>query len=108
MSKKKEIFDEVHDSLEKTAEKMKQRYLKNKTVAKGFKVGDRVQYRNLSKAKNHIKKKKDGSKWFPRKGFLVVKEIDEKSGMLRLRKRDGMKIVKSVSEKAAILYTDDK
>ena len=107
MQKKKKVFDEVKEELTKTREKMIERYARRKkTKPTKFKVGSKVQYRNLGVKK--LDKKKYASRWYPQKGFLVVKEYDEQKRMLHLRNPNGKKVVKKVPEKAAILWTGDE
>ena len=102
---RKEQFDEVHENLLKNAEKMKKTYAKQmKAKPSNIKVGDKVKYRNLVDLKNPIGKKKAARTLFPKKGFLVVKEIHE-SGNYQLRKPNGKKIIKSIPSSALVLYT---
>ena len=106
MSKKEKLFAAAHEELENSRKKMIDRYAKRKkTKETEFKVGSKVQYRNLSLKK--FEKKKKGSRFFPQKGFLVVKKYDTEKGILHLRRPDAKKTVKKVSEKAAILWTGD-
>ena len=80
------------------------RYAKRKkTKPVKFKVGSKVQYRNLSVKK--LDKKKKGSRFYPQKGFYVVKSYDQEKGLVHMRKPDGRKTVKTVPEKAVILWT---
>ena len=107
MEKKKKIFGDAHEELEKTKTKMIDRYAKRKkTKETEFKVGSKVQYRNISMKK--FDKKKKGSRFFPQKGFLVVKKYDKEKKIVELRKPDGKKTVKRVPEKAVILWTGDE
>ena len=99
-----DLFENVHESLLMNNAKMTDNYAKYmKAKPPEFKVGDKVKFRKNTA--NPIEKKKSDRKLYPKKGFYVIKEIDEKSGNYRLRKKTGKKVVKTVKANALVMYT---
>ena len=102
---RKKEFETVHANLLLNNERMIKSYEKQmKAKPSSIKVGDKVKYRNLGDLKNPLSKKKAARTLFPRKGFLVVKEVHE-NGNYQLRKPNGKKVIKSIKSNALVLYT---